>query len=46
MNQRNQKQKEERKREEKDDLGNLFDYPTLSPWIKKSITHLNVWPVS
>jgi hypothetical protein len=29
MSQRNQKQKKERKREEKVDLGNIIDYPTL-----------------
>jgi hypothetical protein len=30
MHQGNKKQKKERKREEKDDLENLIDYPTLS----------------
>jgi hypothetical protein len=30
MHQRNKKQKKERKREEKDDLEILIDYPTLS----------------
>jgi hypothetical protein len=41
---RNKTNKE--KREEKDDLGNLFDYPTLSLYIKQSVIHLSVWPAS
>jgi hypothetical protein len=34
--------KEIKKRKEKFDLENVIDYPTLDPWIKKSITQLKV----
>jgi hypothetical protein len=41
---RNKVKKEKEKK--KDDLGNLFDYTTLSPKIKKSTAPLHVWLVS
>jgi hypothetical protein len=35
-----------KKKRRKDDLEKVNHYPTLSPWIKKSVTHLHVWLVS
>jgi hypothetical protein len=37
--------KEIKKREEKIDLENVIDYPTLDTYIKKSVTQLSVWLV-
>jgi hypothetical protein len=37
--------KEIKKEEEKIDLENVIEYPTLDTYIKKSVTQLSVWLV-
>jgi hypothetical protein len=37
--------KEIKKREEKFDLENVIDYPTLDTYIKQSVNQLSVWSV-